>query len=255
MWERTFLRDLAVVLAASFPVLFVCRRLKLPQVVGFLVTGVAIGPHALGWVREARRVESIAEFGVALILLFVGLEFPIRRLKALGRTSLVGGTLQMALTAAGRLRARACRGQRAERGGLPRPPRLRLLDGGRPPDPQAARRARGARTGGASSPSPSSRTSPSSRSSCSFRRSSPGARRERRCRGKGRHRDRGRRASRRRRAAGGPAPPRRRRAHGEPRDVHGRGRRPRPRDDRGGREGGRLGRDGRVRGGHRPRRE
>ena len=82
MWERTFLRDLAVVLAASFPVLFVCRRLKLPQVVGFLVTGVAIGPHALGWVRDADRVESIAEFGVALILLFVGLEFPIRRLKA-----------------------------------------------------------------------------------------------------------------------------------------------------------------------------
>ena len=101
MWERTFLRDLAVVLAASFPVLFVCRRLKLPQVVGFLVTGVAIGPHALAWVRDADRVESIAEFGVALILLFIGLEFPIRRLKALGRTSLVGGTLQMTLTAAG----------------------------------------------------------------------------------------------------------------------------------------------------------
>ena len=100
MWEGSFLRDLAVVLAASFPVLFLCRRLKLPQVVGFLVTGVAIGPHALAWVRETRRVETLAEFGVALILLFVGLEFPIRRLKALGRTSLVGGTLQMALTAA-----------------------------------------------------------------------------------------------------------------------------------------------------------
>ena len=108
MWERTFLRDLAVVLAASFPVLFVCRRLRLPQVVGFLVTGVVIGPHALGWVREASRVESIAEFGVALILLFVGLEFPLRRLKALGRTALVGGTLQMALTAgAGYALARA----------------------------------------------------------------------------------------------------------------------------------------------------
>src|SRR5512141_366357 len=101
MWEVTFLRDFAVVLAASFPVLFLCRRLKLPTIVGFLVTGVAIGPHALGWVREARRVETIAEIGVALILLFVGLEFPIRRLKALGRTSLVGGSLQMALTAAG----------------------------------------------------------------------------------------------------------------------------------------------------------
>jgi len=65
MWERTFLRDLAVVLAASFPVLWVCRRLKLPQIVGFLVTGVAIGPHALGWVPET-GVEAVAGFGVAL---------------------------------------------------------------------------------------------------------------------------------------------------------------------------------------------
>jgi CPA2 family monovalent cation:H+ antiporter-2 len=97
--EHVFLRDLVVVLAASFPVLWVCRRLRLPQIVGFLLTGVVIGPHALGWVEEARRVESIAEFGVALILLFVGLEFPLRRLKALGKTSLVGGSLQIALTA------------------------------------------------------------------------------------------------------------------------------------------------------------
>ena len=100
MWEQGFLRDLAVVLAASFPVLWVCRRLRLPQIVGFLVTGVAIGPHALGWVRESGRVESLAEFGVALILLFVGLEFPLRRLKALGRISLIGGTLQLSLSAA-----------------------------------------------------------------------------------------------------------------------------------------------------------
>ncbi len=99
MWEHGFLRDLAVVLAASFPVLWLCRRLKLPQIVGFLVTGVAIGPHALGWIRETGRVEPLAEFGVALILLFVGLEFPLRRLRALGRTSLVGGTLQIAATA------------------------------------------------------------------------------------------------------------------------------------------------------------
>ena len=100
MLERTFLRDLVVVLVASFPVLWVCRRLKLPQIVGFLVTGIAIGPHALGWVREAAHVEAVAEFGVALILFFVGLEFPLRRLRALGRTSLLGGALQMTLTAA-----------------------------------------------------------------------------------------------------------------------------------------------------------
>ncbi|MFI5182232.1 MAG: cation:proton antiporter [Thermoanaerobaculia bacterium] len=99
MVASPFLRDLIVVLAASFPVLWVCRRLKLPQIVGFLLTGVAIGPHALGWIHESSRVEAVAEFGVALILLFVGLEFPLRRLRALGKTSLIGGSLQMLLTA------------------------------------------------------------------------------------------------------------------------------------------------------------
>ena len=95
-----FLRDLIVVLAASFPVLWICRRLRLPQIVGFLVTGIAIGPHALGWVQEVERVRPISELGVALILLFVGLAFPLRKLRTLGRTALVGGSFQMALTTA-----------------------------------------------------------------------------------------------------------------------------------------------------------
>ena len=219
------------------------------------MTGVAIGPHALGWVREARRVESLAEFGVALILLFVGLEFPIRRLKALGRTSFVGGSLQMALTAAAGFALARLAGSDAERGGLPRPPRFRLLDGRRPADPQAARRARRALRAAFSRrrplPGPRRDPDPPVPSRARLRKRAGGGGGS----GKGRRRDRGRRAARRGRAAGRSAPPRRRRADGKPRDVHGRRRRPRPRDGRRGREGGRLGRDGRVRGGHRPRRE
>src|SRR5262245_35368678 len=99
MPERLFLRDVAVLLAASFPVLFLCRRLHQPQIVGFLLTGVLIGPHALGWLRDADRVERIAELGAVLILFFVGLEFPLSKLAHLGKTAIVGGSLQMALTA------------------------------------------------------------------------------------------------------------------------------------------------------------
>lgn len=95
-----FLRDVAVLLAASFPVLFACKRLNQPQIVGFLLTGVAIGPHALGWLRDAGRVEGIAQLGVVLILFFVGLEFPLEKLANLGRTALVSGSLQLVLTTA-----------------------------------------------------------------------------------------------------------------------------------------------------------
>jgi len=92
------LGDLTVVFAASFPILFLCRKLRLPPVLGFLITGVAIGPHALHWVRETERVTALAELGVVLILFFVGLEFPMERLRRLGRAALVGGTAQLGLT-------------------------------------------------------------------------------------------------------------------------------------------------------------
>ena len=99
MHGSVFLRDLAWVLAASLPVLFLFRKLKAPSIAAFLVTGMLIGPHALGLVEDPARVSGIAELGVALILFFVGLEFPLARLKTMGRSALVGGSLQMAFAA------------------------------------------------------------------------------------------------------------------------------------------------------------
>lgn len=99
MHGSVFLRDLALVLAASLPVLFLFRKLKAPAIAAFLVTGMLIGPHALGLVEDPERVSGIAELGVVLILFFVGLEFPLSRLKTMGRSALVGGSLQMLFAA------------------------------------------------------------------------------------------------------------------------------------------------------------
>jgi CPA2 family monovalent cation:H+ antiporter-2 len=92
------LRDVAVLLAASVPILFIARALRMPTILGFLVTGVLIGPHALGLLQDPKSVEEIAEIGVVLILFFVGLEFPLSRLRDLGRGALLSGTLQVVLT-------------------------------------------------------------------------------------------------------------------------------------------------------------
>lgn len=92
------LRDLAILLAASFPILFLARRLGFPEVFAFLLTGIVIGPHGLRLLHEVEQIESIAEIGVAMILFFIGLHFPIDRLKSLGRATLVGGSLQMGFT-------------------------------------------------------------------------------------------------------------------------------------------------------------
>src|SRR5688572_29464488 len=100
MEERLLLVDVAIILAAAFPLLFLGRWLRVPEVISYLVTGVVIGPHALAWIRDAHRVEAIAEIGVALILFFIGLHVPLAKLRSFGRTTFISGTLQMAFTVA-----------------------------------------------------------------------------------------------------------------------------------------------------------
>src|SRR5438132_9654788 len=92
------LADVAIILAAAFPLLFLGKRFRVPEVIAYLVTGIVIGPHALGWIRDTRQVEVIAELVVALILFFVGLHLPFDKLRTLGKTTLVSGSLQMGLT-------------------------------------------------------------------------------------------------------------------------------------------------------------
>lgn len=100
MEERLLLVDVAIILSSAFPLLFLGRWLRVPVVISYLVTGIVIGPHALAWIRDAHRVEAIAEIGVALILFFIGLHVPLAKLRTFGRTTFISGTLQMALTVA-----------------------------------------------------------------------------------------------------------------------------------------------------------
>jgi monovalent cation:H+ antiporter-2, CPA2 family len=99
--DEPLLFDVAIILLAAFPLLFLGRRFRVPEVLSYIVAGIIIGPHALGFIKEAERVDTIAELGVALILFFIGLHVPLARLRALGRTAFLSGPLQMGLTALG----------------------------------------------------------------------------------------------------------------------------------------------------------
>ncbi|MGE5177461.1 MAG: cation:proton antiporter [Bacteroidota bacterium] len=98
--ESTFLRDLVVALAAALVVMVPSRRLRIPATVGFMLTGVLIGPGALGLIADTRRVASLAEIGVSVLLFIVGLEFSLARLREIGRAFLVAGPLQVVATVA-----------------------------------------------------------------------------------------------------------------------------------------------------------
>ena len=92
------LQDLLLLLLASVPIAFIFHRLRLPTIVGFMITGVLIGPHGLGLIKDVEAIEVLAEIGVALLLFTIGLEFSLRRLLEMKRLVLLGGGLQVVTT-------------------------------------------------------------------------------------------------------------------------------------------------------------
>lgn len=93
------LLDIAIVFALSAVAIVVCHRLRVPPIVGLLVTGVIAGPSGLHLVSVEGEVEVMAEIGVVLLLFVIGMELSLKGLADMGRPFLVGGTVQMGLTA------------------------------------------------------------------------------------------------------------------------------------------------------------
>ena len=92
--------ELAVVLMAAAAISYLCTRLGLVPIVGFVLAGAAVGPHALGVVSDVELVEQTAEVGVIFLLFGIGLEMSADRLRQLGALLVGGGALQVALTIA-----------------------------------------------------------------------------------------------------------------------------------------------------------
>ena len=92
------LQDLLTLLVVSVPIAFIFHRLRLPTIVGFMITGVLIGPYGLRLIKNVEAIELMAEIGVALLLFTIGLEFSVRRLLEMKRLVLLGGTLQVVLS-------------------------------------------------------------------------------------------------------------------------------------------------------------
>ncbi len=89
-----------ILLASAVLVVVVFRTLNLPPLLGYLIVGVAIGPHALGWIAEDRNTAYLGEFGVVFLMFTIGLEFSLPRLVQMRRLVLGLGGLQVVLATA-----------------------------------------------------------------------------------------------------------------------------------------------------------
>jgi len=92
------LQDFLILLGFSVVVVLVLQRLKLPSILGFILTGILIGPYGLGLVHESEEIEIISEIGVILLLFVIGMELSIKHLLSIRNTVFIGGALQVGLT-------------------------------------------------------------------------------------------------------------------------------------------------------------
>lgn len=87
-----------ILLAVAVGVVVLCRILRLPAMLGYLIVGILIGPHALAWIPDAPETRHLAEFGIVFLMFSIGLEFSLARLRAMQRIVFGLGTAQVLLS-------------------------------------------------------------------------------------------------------------------------------------------------------------
>ena len=96
--DHQSLIDLEILFGLAVVTVVLFRRLMFPSIIGFLVSGVLAGPHALGLIRDTRQVELMAEIGVVLLLFTIGIEFSLKELMRIRHLVLWGGGAQILCT-------------------------------------------------------------------------------------------------------------------------------------------------------------
>src|SRR5579884_2121232 len=84
-----------ILLVSAVVVVVLFRRVHMPAILGYLIVGIAVGPHALGLVANTESTRYLAEFGVVFLMFSVGLEFSLPQLMAMRRIVFGLGSAQV----------------------------------------------------------------------------------------------------------------------------------------------------------------
>ena len=104
------LQLILVLLGCAVVVVAACRLFRLPPILGYLIVGIAVGPHALAWVPVSVERSGLAEFGIVFLMFSIGLEFSLPQLKAMRRAVFGLGLAQVAITTIGAMIALSAMG-------------------------------------------------------------------------------------------------------------------------------------------------
>ena len=90
------LTSLAIVVLAALVCGMIMTRLRQPAIVGYILTGVILGPSVLSVVENREQISFLADLGVLMLLFFIGMELSLRGFRAVWKIALATTLLQVA---------------------------------------------------------------------------------------------------------------------------------------------------------------
>lgn len=97
--ELSILIDIVIIFTFSTAVNYLFTRIKIPTIIGYLLTGIAVGPSLLGILRSPHDIEFMAEIGIIILMFTIGLEFSLNHLIKIRKIVFFGGFVQLLFTA------------------------------------------------------------------------------------------------------------------------------------------------------------
>jgi len=98
--EINVLKDIIIIFALSTAVNFIFTKIKIPTIIGYMLTGIIAGPHLLAIIKQPHEIELMAEIGVVLLMFTIGLEFSLNHLLKIRKIVFLGGFMQFTVTTA-----------------------------------------------------------------------------------------------------------------------------------------------------------
>ncbi len=91
MHGSQFIQDLAIILVVAGVVAWICQRIGLSVIVGFLVAGMVVGPRTppIALVHDLERVDTLAQIGLVFLMFAIGLQLSLRKMRRLGLSLMV----------------------------------------------------------------------------------------------------------------------------------------------------------------------
>lgn len=95
-----YLYDIIIIFAFAIIIIAIGNKVRIPGIVGFIFTGILIGPYGLGLISDTNIIDVLAEIGIIFLLFTIGMQFSFRTLYEMRKIVLIGGSLQVLFTIA-----------------------------------------------------------------------------------------------------------------------------------------------------------